>query len=285
MNMKTKTMLAIAALSAAVAIHAKADAVVSSDVVGYLQQSLTPGVKTVNGTPFVYLGEGSFKLTQLIPMYGDSVASDGTIELSWYDYTKKGFRFVTWYDDLYDENDDELGRAGWAEDADNQRPPVDEATIEFSAGDWFFLAPNGDAVNPSLTIAGRLYTTDGSKTTTSLLTASGMKTRAANPLPVSTKLTEIIPMDGENTANDGTVELSWYDYTKKGFRFVTWYDDLYDENDDELGRAGWAEDADNQRPPVDEATIEFEPGRGFFIAPNNDSVTPWLAFPNPFFKD
>ena len=34
MNMKTKTMLAIAALSAAVAIQAKADAVVSSDVVG-----------------------------------------------------------------------------------------------------------------------------------------------------------------------------------------------------------------------------------------------------------
>jgi len=140
-----------------VAIQAKADAVVSSDVVGYLQQSLTPGVKTVNGTPFVYLGEGSFKLTQLIPMYGDSVASDGTIELSWYDYTKGGFRFVTWYDDLYDENDDELGRAGWAEDADNQRPPVDEATIEFEPGRGFFIAPNNDSVTPWLAFPNPFY--------------------------------------------------------------------------------------------------------------------------------
>ena len=140
-------------------IQAKADGtgVVSSDVVGYLQQTLTPGVKTVNGTPFVYLGEGSFKLTQLIPMDGENTANDGSIELSWYDYTKKGFRFVTWYDDLYDENDDELGRAGWAEDADNQRPPVDEATIEFEPGRGFFVAPTGTSKSPWLAFPNPFY--------------------------------------------------------------------------------------------------------------------------------
>lgn len=52
------------------AFQAKSD-IVSSDVVGYLQQNLTPGVKTVNGTPFVVIGENeSFKLTDLIPMDG-----------------------------------------------------------------------------------------------------------------------------------------------------------------------------------------------------------------------
>ena len=40
MNMKTKTMLAIAALSAAVAIQAKADSIVSSSVVGYQTQTV-----------------------------------------------------------------------------------------------------------------------------------------------------------------------------------------------------------------------------------------------------
>ena len=63
-------------------------------------------------------------------------------------------------------------------------------------------------------------------------------------------------MDGTSVVPDGTIELSWYDYTKKGFRFVRWYDDLYDSSDDsELGRAGWAEDKDNQYPPADEATL------------------------------
>ena len=255
-------------------------------MVGYLQQDLTPGVKTVNGTPFVVIGENqSFKLTELIPMDGNNVASDGSIELSWYDYTKGGFRFVRWYDDLYDENDDELGRAGWAEDQDNQYPPKDEATISFTTGDWFFLAPASGTTTPKLTVAGMLLTTDSTKTTTSLTMTPGVKLRAANPLPVSTKLTEIVPMDGQKVTSDGSVELSWYDYAKGGFRFVRWYDDLYDTNDDELGRAGWAEDQDNQYPPTDEATIEFAPGRGFFIAPASGTTSPWVAFPNPFYAE
>lgn len=261
--------------------------ITSENTVGYLQQNLTPGVKTVNGTPFVVIGgEGTtFKLTDLIPMDGDNVASDGSIELSWYDYAKGGFRFVTWYDDLYDTNDDELGRAGWAEDKDNQYPPTDEATLSFTTGDWFFLAPASGTTAPKLTVAGSLFTTDSTKATTSLVMTPGVKLRAANPLPVATKLTNIIPMDGENITSDGSVELSWYDYTKGGFRFVTWYDDLYDSNDDELGRAGWAEDKDNQYPPTDEATIEFEPGRGFFIAPASGTTSPWVAFPNPFYTE
>jgi len=218
-------------------------------------------------------------------MDGESVANDGSIELSWYDYTKKGFRFVTWYDDLYDSNGDELNRAGWAEDAGNQCPPTDEATLNFTTGDWFFLAPSGTSTTPKLTVAGRLFTTDSTKTTTSLTMTPGVKLRAANPLPVATKLVDIIPMDGQNVANDGSVELSWYDYTKKGFRFVTWYDDLYDSNGDELKRAGWAEDAGNQCPPTDEETLSFEAGRGFFIAPSGTSASPWVAFPNPFYED
>ena len=260
-----------------------------SNTVGYLQQNLTPGVKTVNGTPFVVCGGAgeTFNIKELIPMDGTSVVPDGAIELSWYDYTKKGFRFLTWYDDLYDPADDsELGRAGWAEDKDNQYPPTDEATLNFTVGDWFFLAPNGALTAPALTVAGTLVTTDASKTTTSLLMTPGVKTRAANPLPVATKITDIVPMDDKSVVPDGAVELSWYDYTKKGFRFLTWYDDLYDPADDsELGRAGWAEDKDNQYPPADEATLEFEAGRGFFVAPNGALTSPWLAFPNPFYKD
>ena len=269
------------------AFQAKAEGIVSSDVVGYLQQNLTPGVKTVNGTPFIVVGgEGeTFKLTDLIPMNGKDVAADGTIELSWYDYAKGGFRFVRWYDDLYDSNDEELGRAGWAEDQDNQYPPKDEAEITFTAGDWFFLAPNSSVAKPTLTVAGKLFTTDATKTTTSLTMTPGVKLRAANPLPVATALTSIIPMNGKTIASDGTFELSWYDYTKGGFRFVRWYDDLYDSNDEELGRAGWAEDQDNQYPPKDEAEIEFEAGRGFFIAPNSSVASPWVAFPNPFYKE
>lgn len=271
------------------AFQAKADGsgIVSSDVVGYLQQNLTPGVKTVNGTPFIVVGgEGeTFKLTDLIPMDNGKVVPDAAVELSWYDYTKRGFRFVRWYDDLYDENDEELGRAGWAEDQDNQYPPKDEAEITFTAGDWFFLAPNGALVKPTLTVAGKLFTTDATKTTASLTMTPGVKTRAANPLPVATKLTDIVPMDGQKVVPDAAVELSWYDYTKRGFRFVRWYDDLYDSNDEELGRAGWAEDQDNQYPPKDESEIEFEAGRGFFVAPNGALTAPWLAFPNPFYKE
>ena len=267
------------------AFQAGAD-VVSSDIVGYLNQELTPGVKTVNGTPFVVIGENeSFKLTDLVPMDGSSTAPDGSVDLSWYDYNKRGFRFVTWFDDLYDENDEELGRAGWAEDTDNQYPPTDEATITFTTGDWFFLSPASGTDTPSLTVAGKLFTTDSTKTTTSLTMTPGVKMRAANPLPVATKLTEIIPMDGQKITSDGSVDLSWYDYAKRGFRFVTWFDDLYDENDEELGRAGWAEDTDNQYPPTDESTISFEAGRGFFVSPASGTTAPWIAFPNPFYAE
>ena len=133
--------------------------VVSTDVVGYLQQNLTPGVKTVNGTPFIVVGgEGTtFKLTDLIPMDGENVAADVSIELSWYDYTKKGFRFVRWYDDLYDSNDEELGRAGWAEDQDNQYPPTDEASIEFEPGRGFFIAPASGTTAPWVAFPNPFY--------------------------------------------------------------------------------------------------------------------------------
>lgn len=139
------------------AFQAKSD-IVSSDVVGYLQQNLTPGVKTVNGTPFVVIGENeSFKLTDLVPMDGNSTAADGSVDLSWYDYAKGGFRFVTWFDDLYDENDDELGRAGWAEDTDNQYPPTDEASIEFEPGRGFFIAPASGTTNPWVSFPNPFY--------------------------------------------------------------------------------------------------------------------------------
>ena len=151
-----KLMIAAAASIAAVSAFA---AVESPNIVGYLQQDLTPGVKTVNGTPFVVIGgEGtSFKLTDLVPMNGSSVAADGTIELSWYDYAKGGFRFVRWYDDLYDTNDQELGRAGWAEDQDNQYPPSDEASIEFEAGRGFFVAPNSSVASPWVAFPNPFY--------------------------------------------------------------------------------------------------------------------------------
>ena len=244
-------------------------------------------MKTVNGTPFVVPDGSSFNITDIVPQANGAAVPDGSVEMSWYDYDKRGFRFVTWFDDLYSSEDDsELERAGWAEDADNQYPPADEATIEFTAGDWFFLAPNGSVTKPTLTVAGQLFTTDETKTTTSLSMTKGVKMRAANPLPVATKLTDIIAMNGNTFTPDGSVEMSWYDYDKRGFRFVTWFDDLYSSEDDsELERAGWAEDADNQYPPADEATIEFSAGRGFFYAPNGSVADPWIAFPNPFYAD
>ena len=281
--MKKLIVTASAALCAAVGLCE-----VSSSVVGYLNQSLTPGVKTVNGTPFLVIGDNQeFNIKQIIPMDGDDVVSDGGIELSWYDYAKGGFRFVTWYDDLYDSADDsELGRAGWAEDKDNQYPPADEATLNFTTGDWFFLTPASGTTAPKLNVAGQLFTSDATKATTSLTMTPGVKLRAANPLPVATKITDIVPMDGDDVVSDGGVEFSWYDYAKGGFRFLTWYDDLYDPADDsELGRAGWAEDKDNQYPPADEATLEFEAGRGFFVTPASGTTAPWVAFPNPFYKE
>ena len=154
--MKKLMIAATAALCATVGFSTDP---ISSSVVGYLNQELTPGVKTVNGTPFLVIGENtSFNITQLIPMDGDEVTSDGSIELSWYDYTKKGFRFLTWYDDLYDPSDDtELGRAGWAEDTDNQYPPADEATLEFEAGRGFFIAPASGTTSPWVAFPNPFY--------------------------------------------------------------------------------------------------------------------------------
>ena len=244
-------------------------------------------MKTCNGTPFVVVGGGSFNITEIIPMDGDEPVADGTTEFSWYDYDKGGFRFLRWYDDLYNSADDEeLHRSGWAEDQDNQYPPEDEADLNFTAGDWFFLAPNGDVSKPTLTVAGQLFTSDGSKPTVSLPMTPSMKIRAANPLPVETPLVGIVAMDGDEFIGDGTTELSWYDYDKGGFRFVRWYDDLYNSADDEeLHRSGWAEDQDNQYPPEDEDEIVFGPGRGFFLAPNADVTDPKVAFENPFYQD
>ena len=117
-----------------------------------------------------------------------------------------------------------------------------------------------------------------------------MKTVNGTPFVVpdgsSFNITDIVPQANGAAVPDGSVEMSWYDYDKRGFRFVTWFDDLYSSEDDsELERAGWAEDADNQYPPADEATIEFSAGRGFFYAPNGSVADPWIAFPNPFYAD
>ena len=63
--MNKKTMLAISALCATVAIQAKAETLVSSDVVGYTNVGLRDGGKSMVGPCFVSVGGTTVKLSEL----------------------------------------------------------------------------------------------------------------------------------------------------------------------------------------------------------------------------
>ena len=254
-----------------------------------MNEVLTPQLKTVNGCPFVTPAGESIKLLDIVPQEdGEKSVQDGAFELSWYDLNKKGFRFVTWYTEIYDDQGGTVtDQGGWAEDTINQYYPVDIETLVFGPGQWFFVAPAKTASNPSLTVAGQLYTADDSKTTTFLPLTPQLKTCVGNPLPVETFLKDVVPFEGDaKSVQDGAFELSWYDMTKKGFRFVTWYTEIYDDQGGTVtDQGGWAEDTINQYYPVDIETIKWGVGAGFFVAPAKTAVNPSIHFPNPFYKD
>ena len=259
--------------------------------VGYANEELTGGLKTVNGCPFLTTAGQKIKLLDIVPLENNSKSTnDGRFELSWYDMNKGGFRFVTWYTEIYDDQGMELitDEGGWAEDKENQAYPKDIENLEFGPGEWFFVAPGSLAANPSINVAGQLYTTDATKTTTFLPLTAGVKTCVGNPLPVETYLKDVVPFENNSkSTNDGRFELSWYDMNKGGFRFVTWYTEIYDDQGMELitDEGGWAEDKENQAYPKDIETIKWEVGAGFFVAPGSLAATPSIHFINPFYKD
>jgi len=117
-------------------------------------------VKTVNGMPFVTTAGKSIKLKDIVPMEGAVKGSDGGFQLSWYDLTKKGFRFVTWYEEIYEKDGETLvtDEGGWGEYELTQSYPDDIATIGWDVGAGFFITPVASTVDPAVHFINPFYT-------------------------------------------------------------------------------------------------------------------------------
>jgi hypothetical protein len=89
----------------------RVEGVESANVVGYQTVTLTPGVQAIKGAAFVTIGEDELDI-QDIKMNANLL--DGQAQLWWwngstYDAT------AWWYAELYDENEEGLGYAGWGD--------------------------------------------------------------------------------------------------------------------------------------------------------------------------
>ena len=232
--MNTKTMIAIAALCGAVAFQAKADGVVSSDVVGYDSIGLRSGAKGVGGA-FVSVSGAELTLGDLAAIGYDAAEgyADFQIQAKQLDPYGRGGTTYYWAD--FEEEGDTY--KGWYDEDMN---PYNDLSLLPGEGLWVY-APNSSF---QLQSAGAV-----SKTSIAVTLRSGAK-MVSNPMPTTLQLGEIT-VAGYNTEDGyadfqiqakkldafgrGDTTYYWADFDEEGDTYYGWFDeDMNDYNDVEV---------------------------------------------------
>ena len=249
--MKTKQLVAMAALALLVALPARAAEVVSSNIVGYEKITLTPGLNMI-GNQFLAVGGTSFQ--NINQMFKDSSQmnsgeDDGHADsiLKW---TGSGYGDVYYYDDL---------DIAW----ENVEAVGTISTDTFMPGEGFWYKNIGDA-NVDTTFAGEVPT----NLTFSVTIKPGLNF-VSNPYPMA-----ICPngnyfeVEGAVMGEDDGHADSILMWTGSGYGNVFYYDDL-DE--------AW-ENVESPGTILDDTILE--PLKGFWYKHLGDGGT--LTFKRPY---
>jgi len=243
--MKTKQLVAMAALALLVALPARAAEVVSSNIVGYHKMDLPENAMTIIGNQFKEIGGDSINIQDVKP--NENFDVDGEDWLRTYDAETFTYTSVIF---LSEENCGVKGGA-WCDD---NAEPVD-FDIKNGQGVWI-QSVHADA---TVTFAGEV------NTNTTINLPENAMTIVCNPLPMAVNIQDIVP--NENFDVDGEDWLRTYDAETFKYTSVIF---LSEENCGVKGGA-WCDD---NAEPVD---FDIEVGQGFWI----QSVHPDAAISFP----
>jgi len=265
--MKKLMFTAAAALCATVGL-----AIESANTVGYTAPTLSKSLQNT-GVCFMTPDGQDIDIQAIKPSSNNKEATDGSFTMRWFNAGK--YDYAVWCAPLYadEEGETELDYNGWG-DRDYLMP----ITKTFSPGQWFLVQPNSATVNPTLTVAGAIVTSDTTTPTYSVALQKALQA-TGNPFPTTCDIQSIVPISNDKEANDGTFQIRWFNGGK--YDYAVWCAPLYadEEGETELDYNGWG-DRDYLMP----ITKTFGVGEGFLVQPNSATVNPKLAFPNPLYS-
>ena len=251
--MMKKTMMAVAALSATVAMAAD---IVSSDVVGYLNTTATKGT-SYQGPTFVALGDGKLSDYKVTGYTGDVDGEMVTIsKINAYGVNVKD---VIWLDypeaELY----------GWYQ-YDGESDPVDCNTDPLTAGECLMVQVQEGAVGWDVTSAGKVEM-DGVAVTlvkgTQYLASAAPRDATMEEVIVSGYTGdvdgEVVTVSKLNAYGVNVKDIIWLDYPEA---------ELY----------GWYQ-YDGESDPVDCNDDELKAGQGLMVQAQEGAVGWTLTFP------
>ena len=248
--MKTKTLVAMAALALLVGVPARAQQVVSSNTVGYQKVTLAAQNYTLLAPMFSYVGGGEKAIPDIFEednfVSADTDAKADYIDL-WEDggYSRSYF-FSSDAGDAWSSGDD-----GFDETTDELEPGL---------GFWFY---NRSTSDKTVTLAGEVPTTNITVTL-----AANNYTLLGNPFAAPLPIKSIVPVTGEFTASDTDAKADYIDLWEDGgysrsYFFSSDAGDAWSSGDD-----GFEETEDT-----------IPPGLGFWFFRRGDEIKVTLPVP------
>ena len=248
--MKTKTLVAMAALALLVGVPARAQQVVSSNIVGYQKITLAANNYTMLSPMFNYVGGGEKGIKDLFEE-DNFVAAD----------TGGGADCIyLWEDGEYTKTYFFSSDAGdaWSDDQDGFDETTD--TLPTGLGFWFFSRSDSDK---EVTLAGEVPTNN-----VVVNIAADNYTMVANPFSAPLPVKSIVPVTGEFTSAD----------TGGGADCIyLWEDGEYTKTYFFSSDAGdaWSDDQDG----FDETEDTIAPGLGFWFFRRGEAMKIELPVP------
>ena len=180
-----------------------------------------------------------------------------------------------WYTELYDENEEGLGYAGWG-DFDMWMPIVKT----FAPGESFWIQVNDSAAvaDATFTMAGQVESVSQADQYYAIPVIPGVQQQLTNPFPTGNLSLQNIKMSDKLI--DGQAQLWWWNGATYDAKAI-WYTELYDENEEGLGYAGWGDF--DMWMPIEKT---FSNGEAFWVQVNDSAKAEdaTVSFPNPFYK-
>ncbi len=265
--MKSKQLVAMAALALLVALPARAAEVVSSNIVGYEKINVPENNMDIVGIQFQDVGGNGTLSIQDIKTEGYGDWGDDWIKI--YDPDTSRYTTVQFWgaesggvytDDTYDE--DTKKTSGWGDDAQI----IVDLTIDAGQGVWTQAESGG-----KLVVAGEVTTSN------TVTVPVNEMTLVANPLPMAVNIQDITT-EGYGDWGDDWIKI----YNPMTSRYTTvqfwgaesggvYTDDTYDE--DTKKTSGWGDDA---QIIVD---LTIDPGQGFWTQAENGGKLKFPALP------
>ena len=284
-----KKLMFAAALAATAAIWA--EGLESHNTVGYQTMDLTAGKQVMKGAMFVTVGDTALSL-QDIRMDSDTL-TDATTKIWWWNKDTRKYTNAFWCP-ACNANGDYIDANGTVVEEEKDAALVwgDGETwvaIEktFAPGEGFWIQPADDNVAPKVSIAGELATTDSTiQYLTANLTA-GKQVQFTQPMPVGTFGLQTIKISG--VLSDATTKIWWWNKDTRKYTNAFWCP-ACNANGDYIDANGTVVEEEKDAALVwgdGETWVAidktFDAGEAFWVQPADDSVSPVLMFPNPFY--